>query len=181
MKLYIIAGKAKSGKTTFGNCLREELKAVGYNPTVTQITFPLYGYAENYFDWDSRSGVKPREFLQKMGTDIIKEKLGKKTFLLDRLSEDIEILDEFFDTFIITDVRFKEEIEYFKNKGFDITTIKLVRNNYDDELTEEQKDHITEKALDDYDDFDYIVENESIESLKNTAKFIVESREDNYE
>lgn len=177
MKIYVIAGKAKCGKTTFGNCLREELKKKGLNPCVARITSPLYSYAADYFDWDPKSDEKPREFLQKMGTDIIKEKLGKKTFLLDRLREDIEILQEFFDTFIITDARFPEEIEYFKDKYNDVKTIKLIRKDYDDNLTDEQKMHITETAMDNYDDFDYFVENESIESLENTAKFIAENEE----
>ena len=62
MKIFIIAGKAKCGKTTFGNFLREELKEYGYKPCVMQLTGPLYGYAEDYFDWDPNSDEKPREF-----------------------------------------------------------------------------------------------------------------------
>ncbi|MBQ8131544.1 MAG: hypothetical protein IJ193_03545 [Bacilli bacterium] len=178
MKLFIIAGKAKCGKTTFGNYLREELKEYGYKPCVMQITGPLYGYAEDYFDWDPNSDEKPREFLQKMGTDIIKEKLGKKTFLLDRLSEDIDILSEFFDTFIITDARYPEEITYFKEKFDKVCTIKLLRNDYEDNLTDSERNHITEVAMDEYDDFDYILENDGLDSLKNTAHILVKSEEE---
>ena len=43
MKIYVIGGKAKTGKTTFGNYLREELKDYGYRPCVMHITTPLYG------------------------------------------------------------------------------------------------------------------------------------------
>lgn len=178
MKIYVIAGRAKCGKTTFGKYLREELKTYGYKPCVMQITNPLYGYASNYFDWDPNCDEKPREFLQKMGTDIIKDKLGKKTFLLDRLNEDIQILQEFFDTFIITDARFPEEIEYFKEKYDNVCPIKLIRNDYDDNLTEEEKNHITETAMDGYEDFSYILENESLESLHNTAHFIIKNEEE---
>ena len=71
-----------------------------------QITSPLYHYAEDYFEWDSRQDEKPREFLQKFGIEILKEKLHKDTFLINRLEEDIEILSNFFDCFIITDARF---------------------------------------------------------------------------
>ena len=76
MKIFIIGGKASSGKTTFGEYLREELKDYSYKPCVMHITEPLYGYARNYFDWNSRYQDKPREFLQKVGYDIIKEKMG---------------------------------------------------------------------------------------------------------
>ncbi len=181
MKIYIIAGRAKCGKTTFGNYLRDELKVYGYKPCVMQITDPLYNYAANYFEWNPNSDIKPREFLQKMGIEIIKEKLNKKAFLLDRLNEDIEILQEFFDTFIITDARFPEEIEYFKERYDNVCSIKLIRNNYDDELTEEEKNHITETAMDNYEDFNYILENENLNSLKNTAHFIAKNEEEGVE
>ncbi len=88
MKIFIIGGCARSGKSTFGNLLKEELKDYGYKPCVMQITNPLYSYAENYFNYDPNKDQKPREFLQKMGIEIIKEKLGKKDFLLNRLYED---------------------------------------------------------------------------------------------
>ena len=85
MKIFVIGGKAKSGKNTFGEFLKEELKDYGYKPCVMHITEPLYAYARNYFSWNEKEDKKPREFLQKMGTDIIKNKLGKKDFLLNRL------------------------------------------------------------------------------------------------
>ena len=110
MKIYVITGHAKSGKTTFGNILRDKLKEYGYKPCVMQITSPLYHYAEDYFEWDSRQDEKPREFLQKFGIEIIKEKLHKDKFLINRLEEDIEILSNFFNCFIITDARFKKEL-----------------------------------------------------------------------
>ena len=99
MKVFVIGGKASSGKTTFGEYLREELKDYSYKPCVMHITEPLYSYARNYFDWNNNQ-EKPREFLQKVGYDIIKEKMGKKTFLLDRLFEDIEILKKVQDVAI---------------------------------------------------------------------------------
>lgn len=178
MKLYVIGGKAKSGKNTFGKFIREELKKYGYKPCVMHLTQPLYSYAENYFEWNEHCDEKPREFLQKMGIEIIKEKLGKKTFLLDRLSEDIEILSEFFDVFIITDARLKEEFKYLRNKHDKVTTIKLERDNYETTLlSESEKEHITENDLNDFYDFDYIINNTSIIDIKKHAKEIVETEE----
>ena len=177
MKLYVIGGKAKSGKNTFGKFIREELKSYGYKPCVMHITEPLYSYAKNYFEWNEHSDEKPREFLQKMGIEIIKEKLGKKTFLLDRLTEDIEVLSEFFDAFIIVDTRLKEEFEYLKEKYDEVISIKLERDNFDSNLSESEKAHITENDLDDYKEFDYIIKNTSILDLKNNAKEIIYKEE----
>lgn len=173
MKLYVIGGKAKSGKNTLGKFLREELKEYGYKPCVMHITSPLYSYAENYFEWNQNSDEKPREFLQKMGIEIIKEKLGKKTFLLDRLSEDIEILQEFFDVFIIVDARLKEEFHYFKEKYPDVVSIKLERDDFKSNLTTTEQAHITENDLNNYNEFDYLVKNTGIIELKQQAKDIV--------
>ena len=150
MKIYVIGGKAKSGKNTFGKFLREELKEYGYHPCVMHITEPLYSYARNYFEYDEQTDKKPREFLQKMGTEIIKEKLNKKYFLLDRLSEDIEILSNFFDVFIITDARLKIEFEELKNRYEDVVAIKIERENYDDELTNIAMERAIEGACNNY-------------------------------
>ena len=180
MKLFVIGGKAKCGKNTFGEYLREQLKDYGYRPCVMHITEPLYGYAKNYFEYDINNDEKPREFLQKMGTEIIKNKMGKEDFLLNRLYEDIEILNNFFDVFIITDARLIHEFESLKKKYSDVVTIKLERVDYDDMLTEEEANHITEKEIDTYDNFDYIVQNRSLNDLKTHALEIVKT-EENYE
>ena len=105
--------------------------------------------------------------------------MGKDTFLLDRLFEDIEILSNFFDAFIITDARLKDEFEAIKGRYDDVVAIKLERENYDSDLTEEEKNHITEQDLDDYDDFDYLVENSTLKDLKRVALEIVRN-EENY-
>ena len=177
MKLFVIGGHARAGKNTLGEYLREELKDYGYKPCVMHITEPLYSYAKTYFNWDGNENNKPREFLQKMGIEIIRDKLGKKEFLLNRLQEDIEILSNFFDTFIITDARMIYEFEELKKKYKDVVTIKLVRKNYHNKLTAEEANHITEKEVDEYNDFDYIVENHSLEELKMAAIEIVHNEE----
>lgn len=179
MKIFVIGGKAQSGKNTFGEYLREELKDYGYRPCVMHITAPLYSYAENYFDWDRNEDEKPREFLQKMGIEIIQEKLGLKNFLLDRLYEDIHILSEFFDAFIITDARLINEFESIRKEYSDVVTIKLERANVTPTLTEEEQNHITETELDSYKNFDYIIENQKLEDLKDSAIEIVRN-EENY-
>ncbi len=179
MKIFVIGGKAKTGKNTFGEYLREQLKDYGYKPCVMHITEPLYAFAKNYFEWDGNENTKPREFLQKMGIEIIQQKLGKKDFLLNRLYEDIEILSEFFDAFIITDARLIHEFESIKEKYEEVVTIKLERKNYEDQMTDEERQHVTETELDQYEDFDYIIENRVIDDLKTSAIEIVRN-EENY-
>ena len=177
MKIFVIGGKAKSGKNTFGEYLKEELKDYGYKPCVMHITEPLYSYARNYFNWDGNENDKPREFLQKMGIEIIREKLGKKDFLLNRLYEDIDILKNFFDCFIITDARLINEFESIKERYDDVITIKLIRDEYDSKLSDDEKKHITETEIMNYTDFDYIIENKGLSSLKSSALEIIRDEE----
>lgn len=177
MKIFVIGGQAKSGKSTFGEYLREELKDYGHNPCVMHITSPLYCYARTYFDWDGNLNEKPREFLQKMGIEIIREKMGKKMFLLNRLKEDIEILSNFFDVFIITDARMEYEFEEIKNSYEDVTTIKLIRENFDDLLSKDEKNHVTETEIANYNDFDFIIKNRGLEELKRSALAVARSSE----
>lgn len=177
MKIFVIGGKAKCGKNTFGEYLREYLKDYGYKPCVMHLTEPLYSYARNYFDWNGNEQEKPREFLQKMGIEIIQQKLGKKDFLLNRFYEDVEILENFFDVFIVCDARLIHEFESIKKKYDDVVTIKLERFDYLDELNEDEAKHITEKEISTYDDFDYIIENRGLKDLKNSALEVVRNEE----
>lgn len=178
MKVYVIGGKAKTGKNTFGEYLREELKKYGYKPCILHITEPLYSYARNYFDWNGNENDKPREFLQKMGIEIIRDKMDKKDFLLNRLFEDIEILSNFFDTFIIVDARLVREFEIIKEKYDDVVTIKINRKMNQSALSIDEQNHITELEVDLYKDYDYIIENHAIEDLEKASVEIIRNEED---
>lgn len=168
--IYIIGGKARSGKTTFGNFLKEELKRNGKKVASMMYARYIKDYAEDYFGWDGKEETKPRELLQKLGTDIIRIGLNKPKIFINRLCEDIEILSYFFDAIIIDDVREKEEIEMPKTLFNKVVTVKMIRENDNNDLTEEQKKHLTEISLDNYNDFDIIIENnKSLYELKEEA------------
>jgi hypothetical protein len=123
-------------------------------------------YAKDYFGWDGREETKPRELLQQMGTELIREKLRKPNFHVSRTCEDIEILSEYFDYFIISDCRFYNEVYYTKAIfPLDTITIRVNRTNYISELTPEQQAHKSETELDDYGGFDYIINAENLDEL----------------
>ncbi len=172
MKLYLVAGKAHSGKNEFSNYLKTELEKTK-KVCFLRITAPLYHYAEEQFNLKVDEEHKPRDFLQKMGIEVIKEKLGLKYFLIDRLTEDIKVLDNFFDVGIITDGRLIEEFEELKRRFNDIKIIKIERDNYENNLSKEQKEHITEKDIDKEYNYDYVIVNKTLEDLERQAKEIV--------
>lgn len=167
MKIVLIGGKARVGKDTFADYLYEELEKNGKKPVKMQISQYIKYYAIKYFDWDGEEETKPRELLQHLGTEIIRNKIDKY-FHIDRLIQDIRVLSYYYDYFIISDVRLEEEIEKPKKEFNDVVSIKIEREN--DVLTKKEQSHITEIGLDNYNDFDYIIENNgTIEELKNKA------------
>lgn len=175
MKLYLICGKARAGKDTFAKLIKQEEEKDNNKVCILKLTAPLYSWAEDYFNYDKEKNEKPRELLQALGYDILQLKLKKKDFLLDYLITTIEVLDNYYDIGLITDGRLVHEIEVLKEKYPNIKTI-LLTNKQDNKLTNKEKNHQTEIDLDDYKDFDYIVENKDMESLKLEALKIVEDK-----
>ena len=113
-----------------------------------------------------------------MGIEIIRDKMDKKDFLLNRLFEDIEILSNFFDTFIIVDARLVREFEIIKDKYDDVVTIKINRKLDHSVLSIDEQNHITELEVDLYKDYDYIIENHAIEDLEKASIEIIRNEED---
>ncbi|CDE74193.1 putative uncharacterized protein [Clostridium sp. CAG:451] len=175
MKLYLICGKARAGKDTFAKLIKQEEEKDNNKVCILKLTAPLYSWAEDYFNYDKEKDEKPRELLQTLGYDILQLKLKKKDFLLDYLITTIEVLDNYYDVGLITDGRLVHEIEVLKEKYPNIKTI-LLTNKQDNKLTNKEKNHQTEIDLDDYKDFDYIVENKDMESLKLETLKIVEDK-----
>ena len=156
-KIFIISGKARSGKNQISKIIEKYYS----NKKVITISFGYYikDYAKRVSDWDGNEETKPRELLQQLGIELIKNKINNKLFI-NRILEDIEIFSYFYDIIVVNDARLIDEIESLKVIYPNSISIRIVRNNYDNNLTNDQKSHLTEIGLDNYNDFDYIVEND---------------------
>lgn len=178
--IYMIAGRARSGKNTFGMMIKKELEKRGRKVCNIELMRTLKGYTKDYFGWDGEDETKPRDLLQRLGTEIIREKLNKPLFHINRLLEDVEILSNFFDDFIIDDIRFPLEIESIKKVYPNSICINIERDNYDNShMTDEQKKHITETALDGYSEYDVKIYNTTLEKLEKDAEKLVREVEEN--
>lgn len=170
MKIYLICGKARSGKDTIANIMKKKLEKNGSKVCEIGITRTLKGYVKDYFGWDGKDETKPRTLLQEMGQDIL---MDMPDFHIKRLSEDIGVLSKYFDTFIVPDVRMVHEIEYMRKNYSDVVAIGVVKEGYVSPLTVEQSNHITERDLDNYKDFDYQIINSSLEKLEKDVEDII--------
>ncbi len=177
MKLYLICGKARQGKDTFAMYMKKYYEEMGQKVAILQLATPLKTLVKNHFGWDGSEETKPRELLQQLGTDIICNKLKKSDYFLERTLEDANIISHFFDVIIIADVRLPYEIEYIRKNVSDPVVIHIERKNTVSELTEDEKKHLTEIALDGYDDYDYKIMNTTFEKLEEDAKNIIRNEE----
>lgn len=164
-KIFLISGKARSGKNQISKIIE---KYYSNMKTIT-ISFGHYikDYAKRISDWDGSEETKPRELLQHLGIELIRNKINKRLFI-NRILEDIDIFSYFYDIIVISDVRLIDEIEILKEKYPSSISIRVIRDDYDNKLTRDEKNHLTEIDLDSYTNFDYVVNNnEKLEEIVN--------------
>ena len=156
-RIYIIAGKARHGKDTTALAIK---KAYG-NKKVINLAYGNYikEFAKKISGWDGSEETKPRELLQTLGTDIIRDNIDKD-FFVKRLCDDIKVYSHYFDIITISDARFPNELDIPKKLFENVISIKVVRDNFESPLTIKQQHHETEVALDDYGKFDFILKND---------------------
>lgn len=177
-KIILISGKAENGKTTAANKMKEVFENNGYKVVITRYAKYLKEIARDYCKWNGEKDEIGRTLLQKLGTEIIRQKMNKPDFHVGRICEDIEIAYDFVDYVIIDDVRYPNEIYYPLSKfGRDmIYTYRVERVNadgtpFDNSLSEEQKKHLSETSLDNF-DFDDRLELSSLEQAEDYARKI---------
>ncbi len=172
--IFVISGKAQAGKDTTGDIIKEHLESKGLK--IAKIAYAKYikGYAIDYFGWDGKEENKPRDLFQMLGTEI-RTTFNKPNFFVDRMKEDIEILSNFFDGFVLSDARLVNEIEMPKKNFENVYAIRIIRD-IDNGLNVEQKKNLTETGLDNFSDYDYVIYNDgTIEELKKKVINIVDS------
>ena len=173
MKIVLIGGKARNGKDTFGTFMKEYFESEGKKVCIMQISRYIKHFAIDYFGWDGSEETKPRKLLQDLGTGIIREKMGRHYFFVTRLVEDMEVLDNFFDIAIVTDVRLPLEYDFVKEKYPDAVKVHVRRIDFvNEELKGKEGSHITEVGLDNYNDYDYDIENTTLDKLKMDAEMV---------
>lgn len=176
-KIFLLAGKARTGKDTVATEIVKYYQ--NKHKKVVRLGFSDYikNYAMKITDWDGKDETKPRDLLQTLGTDIVRDKINKD-FFINRLCEDIMVYSYFFDVIVISGARFANELDIPKSKFKNVTIIKMERPNNENNLTEKQKKHITEHALENYHNYDYLIVNDSDEEkLKEKVNVLLEEVE----
>lgn len=176
MKVIAISGKARSGKDTCAEFIKEELESKGQRVMVISLAKYIKLYMKNYLGWDGTSKtVADRDEMIYIGTTRIREQLNRPMFHVQRICEDIEIMSYKFDYAIIPDVRRVNEIEFLKAYfPRNVVPIRIYRDGYDSGLSKEQLESVTETDLDEYDIDSYTIWNRyDLETVKRLTINIV--------
>lgn len=155
MKCITISGKAGHGKDTFANNLKRNLEDLSYKVCIFHYADYIKMIAREIYGWDGNKDFKGRNLLQKLG-DNLRNK--DKMLIVNELIKVLELVENDFDIALIPDSRFPIEIDAIKEK-WETLSVHINRINYLNNLTDEQKKHITETSLDTYEyDIKYDIE-----------------------
>jgi len=179
-----ITGKIGSGKDTIADIIIQHTpyhdwkikKFAGKLKDIAEILsgVPKINFEDQEFkkqDMGPEWGMTYRDLLQKLGTEAMRNGLHENVWVNALFADyhfNIE-KDEQMPNWLITDCRFPNELEAVKtHKGI---TIKVIRDSGNTIGTT----HASETALDDYTEWDYVVDNNgSIEDLKTQVFSILE-------
>ena len=167
MKIILISGKAEAGKTTTAKFLKKKLEEQGMLSAIIPYGQYVKDTAKMLFDWDGNKDEKGRALLQWWGTDIVRKK--HPDFWIDTVMRLARVMNTMnFDFLIIDDCRFPNEIENWKRDIFDVwdvMTVRIERPGHENALTEKQRQHPSECALDGY-NFDVTISATDQEELE---------------
>lgn len=169
-KIICISGHARAGKDTSAAMMREELEREGYRVLVTHYADLLKFVCQSLFEWDGQKDEAGRYLLQYIGTDVVRKR--EPDFWVNYVIEMLKLFPNTWDYVLIPDARFPNEVEKLKEAGFDVTHVRISRS-CENNLTERQKAHLSETALNDIVPDVTIENNGSIDDLKqNIAKMV---------
>jgi len=193
MAIISVTGKIGSGKDTIASLVQTlhpagnwqvkkfagKLKTIAELLTgVPKIHFEDQEFKKQYMgdEW----GMTYRDLLQKLGTEALRNGLHENVWV-NALFSDYKantvtvgtsewdfIEEDQFPNWVITDCRFPNELEAVKARNG--ITVKVVRDTGNTIGTT----HVSETALDDYDDWDFVLDNNSsFEDLKFKVRSIL--------
>lgn len=171
MKIICISGKAQHGKDTSANLLKMMLESDGYKVLIVHYGDLVKYICKQFFDWNGEKDIYGRSLLQRIGTDVIRKQ--EPDYWVSFVSNILKFFDGEWDYVLIPDSRFPNEIDYLKEQGFDVTHMRVIRQNFVSSLTQEQQQHPSETALDNVLPDHYINNYGTLDDLRNAISGLV--------
>jgi tagatose-1,6-bisphosphate aldolase len=172
LKVCCISAKARHGKDTAAEILKEHLEQLGKKVLITHYADLVKFVCTNYFDWDGEKNAEGRSLLQEVGTDRVGSVYP--SFWVDFIVSILKVFKDKWDYVLIPDCRYPIEAARMK-EHYNTKVLRVERPGFDNGLTSEQKQHPSETVMDDY-QFDAIVYNDgSLEEFKEKLYWFAEN------
>lgn len=155
MEIILISGKAEAGKSTTAKYILRTLRENGLRAAMASYGDYVKGSARMLWGWNGQKDVAGRSLLTWWGTDVVRKE--DQTFWARSLVGLARFCPEHLDYFIVDDVRFANEITIWDKEPYDKLTIRVERSNHENILTEEQRAHVSEVDLDNWDFNIYLI------------------------
>lgn len=172
MRIILISGSARFGKDSTAFMMKELLEKQKKKVLIIHYADNLKLFAKNYFGWSGQKDQKGRELLQWLGTDVIRK--NYEDTWVDMVVALLKGIKTLYDYIIIPDVRFPNEIDRMRD-NFDCITVRVIRPNFDNGLTEEQRKHPSETALDNYPMEYELINDGDLEKLLDTTRTFIKN------
>ncbi len=156
MKVCCISAKARHGKDTAAEILKEYLEQRGHGVLIIHFADLLKYICKQFFGWNGVKNEAGRSLLQYIGTDVV----GKKNpaYWAEFVVSFLKMFENEWDYVLIPDCRYPVEVATVE-RAFDTTVLRVERPDFDNGLTEAQKNHPSEVDMDNY-HFDIILYND---------------------
>lgn len=167
MKIICISGKARHGKDTLANILKDSLEDKGQRVLIAHFGDLLKYICATFFEWDGKKDEQGRALLQYVGTNVIRNR--EPDFWINFIITVLSFFMDEWDYVLIPDCRFPNEFERFKEQGFEAYLVRIERPKCESGLTEEQLHHPSETAMDKYPADCYVINESDLEHLRKQA------------
>ncbi len=170
MKVILISGHAQNGKDTCAGILKTKLMHNGYRVLICHYGDLVKYICTTFFGWNGLKDHQGRSLLQRIGTDVIREK--QPDYWVNFIIDILMFFQNEWDYVIIPDTRFPNEVDRISEK-FNSVHLRVERKHFKSPLSIEQQNHPSETALDNCEPDVWIHNNGSLEDLRNKIEQVI--------
>lgn len=168
----LCSGRVRHGKDTSAEIIKENLEKRGYKVLITHYADLLKFICKNFFGWNGEKDETGRTLLQQVGTNCIREQ--DPDYWVNFVANLIRMFPDRYDFVLIPDTRFPNEIERIADAGFPATHVRIIRPDFESQLTEEQENHPSETALDNTAP-DFVIKNTTMSALRSQLQMFCDT------
>ena len=163
MNIIGLAGKKQSGKDTVYQIASELLESpvgrIAFADPLKQEVSEATGYRVDFIEEHKQEF---RSLLQVWGTDFRRHFCGTD-YWIEKMDNALEKAKGNYKNLFVTDVRFPNEADFIRSKGGKLIRVERRYMSYANVQDAVTDPHPTENQMDDYSDFDYVLNNDGTE------------------